>query len=467
MDTIFATLLVALVASKVYGDPLVDNVDHIIIIYEENWSFDAMFAAFPGANGHVSNKSVVLHPQTNLSGIPYDTLPPIFDIPDGMPNVPFLIDTFINDTLLDYPDPTHKYYEEQYMINGGLMDRYIAWNKAGSISYSYWNSTDEYIGRLAQNYTLFDNFFHSAFGPSLLNHFWMACACTPKWESETPPPSSQIAVLDKNGFYTNPSAPTITPDLYVVGTLSSAIPPIDPSADPTLLVPPITNATIGDLLSDAGISWAYYQDGYGEANSGHASPKFEYNHNPYLYFAKYANGTQERADHMKDTTEFLSALSSNSLPKVSWIKPMSPHNFHPHDSDRKDSQDYLEKLINAIQSSPYWDRSLVIVTFDEHGGFFDHVPPPAGDRWGPGSRVPTIMVSPFAKKGFIDSTESETLSIIRLLQRRFNLPALGVRAAKNDLTSSLDFPATIETSTASRLVSYSILALIGLYFVIL
>jgi len=347
------------------------------------------------------------------------------------------------------------------------MDRYIAWNSAKSIAYGYWDSTDEYIWQLAQNYTLFDNYYHSAFGPSLLNHFWMACACTPQWESTTPPPASQVAVLDSNGFFTNPSSPTLTPDLYVIGTLSSQIPPIDPSYPPSYLVPPIyNNETIGEVLSEVGVSWVYYQDGYGAANAGDPGPDFEFNHNPFLYFAEYANGTQERADHLKDSSVFFSDLINNTLPQFSWVKPQSPHNFHPTDSDRTSSQVYLKQLIDAVQASSYWNRTIIIVTFDEHGGFFDHVPPPAGDRWGPGSRVPTIIVSPFAKKGFVDHTESETLSIHRLLQRRFSLPRLvGVRTANSDLTTALEFPTPtptpIHTSNAQHLQ-----VLLGLLFAV-
>jgi len=322
------------------------------------------------------------------------------------------------------------------------------------------------MGQLAANWTLFDNFFHSAFGPSLLNHFWLACACTPVWESSTAPPSSIVAVLDPvTGIFTNPSSPAITPDGHIIGTLSPSLYPIDPSYPTDELVPPLHNRTIGDDLIAAGVSWAYFQDGYADAIAGNASPAFEYNHNPFLYFSQFANGTEYRDKYLADTNQFIADLQSGNLPSVSFVKPMQPHNFHPHVSDRADSQAYLKKLIDAITASSVWSRSIVIVTFDEHDGFFDHVPPPKGDIWGPGSRVPAIVISPFAKKGYIDSTESETLSIHRLIQRRFNLPILGDRNVSSDLTSALVFPTTTTTTNvaiSSHAISMVILGLVGI-----
>ena len=84
--------------------------------------------------------------------------------------------------------------------------------------------------------------------------------------------------------------------------------------------------------------------------------------------------------------------------------------------------------------------TLVIVTYDENGGFWDHVPPPRGDRWGPGTRIPAIIVSPFARKGFVDSTSYDTTSILKFITRRFGLtPLPGVRPGAGDLTNALEF----------------------------
>jgi len=99
---------------------------------------------------------------------------------------------------------------------------------------------------------------------------------------------------------------------------------------------------------------------------------------------------------------------------------------------------HIVELVGKIRASRYWPSVVIIVTYDENGGFWDHVPPPAGDRWGPGSRVPAIIISPFAKRGFVDKTPYDTTSIIKFLTRRFRLePLPGVRAKAGDLTNAL------------------------------
>jgi phospholipase C len=97
------------------------------------------------------------------------------------------------------------------------------------------------------------------------------------------------------------------------------------------------------------------------------------------------------------------------------------------------------ELLQRIERSPQWHDTVVIVTYDENGGFWDHVAPPLKDRWGPGTRIPTIIVSPYAKRGFVDHTEYDTTSILKLIETRFHLPALGERDAKaGDLRNALD-----------------------------
>ncbi len=101
---------------------------------------------------------------------------------------------------------------------------------------------------------------------------------------------------------------------------------------------------------------------------------------------------------------------------------------------------HLSELVAKIKASPLWLSTAIIVTYDENGGFWDHVPPPKGDRWGPGSRIPAIIISPFARRGYIDHTAYDTTSILKLITRRFDLePLPGVRAGAGDLTAAFDF----------------------------
>jgi len=106
------------------------------------------------------------------------------------------------------------------------------------------------------------------------------------------------------------------------------------------------------------------------------------------------------------------------------------------------SQQHVADLVNEVKNSPYWADSAIIITYDENGGFWDHVAPPAGDRWGPGTRVPAIIISPFAKKGFVDHTQYDTTSILKTIEDRWGLAPLGTRdAAAAPLTNAFEVPA--------------------------
>lgn len=156
----------------------IERVRHVIVIYMENWSFDGQFGLFPGANGIASAGGTTR--QVRKDGSPYTTLPqPMFQgqpdsrIPVDLPVRPFNLARFIpTDQLTN--SPVHLFYQEQYQINGGRMDKFVAWNDAGGdhggLAMSYYDVTDMPLGRLARQYTLCDNFFHSAFGGSWLNH---------------------------------------------------------------------------------------------------------------------------------------------------------------------------------------------------------------------------------------------------------------------------------------------------------
>jgi len=101
---------------------------------------------------------------------------------------------------------------------------------------------------------------------------------------------------------------------------------------------------------------------------------------------------------------------------------------------------HIGELVSRIRASALWPSTAIIVTYDENGGFWDHVPPPHGDRWGPGTRIPAIVISPFAKRGYVDHTSYDTTSILKLITRRFDLePLPGARAGAGDLTAAFDF----------------------------
>jgi len=128
------------------------------------------------------------------------------------------------------------------------------------------------------------------------------------------------------------------------------------------------------------------------------------------------------------------------VPAVSFIKPLGPDNEHPGYTNLARGQQHVADLVQAIQKSSIWTDTVIIITYDENGGFWDHVAPPKIDKWGPGTRVPTIIISPYAKKGFVDHTQYDTTSILKLIETRWGLQPLGTRdAAANDLTNAFDF----------------------------
>ncbi|TMH75889.1 MAG: acid phosphatase, partial [Betaproteobacteria bacterium] len=149
------------------------------------------------------------------------------------------------------------------------------------------------------------------------------------------------------------------------------------------------------------------------------------------------------ARHLKDVTTFLADIEKGALPQVAFYKPTGRLNQHPSYTDLASGDEHLSDVLERLRKSPQWAKMAVIITYDENGGYWDHVPPPSGrgwgDRWGPGTRVPAIIVSPFAKRGYVDKTPYDTTSLIKFITRRFELePLPGVRANMGDLSNAFD-----------------------------
>jgi phospholipase C len=290
----------------------------------------------------------------------------------------------------------------------------------------------------AANYVLQDNFFHAAFGGSFLNHQWLICACTPVYNTALGDGKDHHTVLGPDGL------PTQDGQLTTAATGDYAINTIFPSSVPTInatKLPLLTNATIGDGLSAAGVSWNWYSGGWNDAVAGKNPNNFQYHHQPFNYYANYSlvNGVAGPGrSHLKDETEFIAAAQNGTLPAVSFVKPVGYDNEHPGYTNLLRGEQHLEALINDIRNGPNWGDTAIVITYDEHGGFWDHVAPPTdpthSDVWGPGSRVPTIVISPLAKRHFVDHTLYDTTSILATIERRWDVAPLGTRdATANDL----------------------------------
>ena len=305
----------------------------------------------------------------------------------------------------------------------------------GGLTLSYYDASQMPEGKLAKKFTLCDNFFHSAFGGSFLNHIWFIAAASPVWKNA---PNCLISQPDPDSPKFD-DAP-VSPDGYAINTVLSLNDPHPPFIPDSFLLPNQDMPTIGDRLTDRNISWTWYSGGWKEAMEGNPDPTFQFHHQPFTYFRKYANGTETKSKHLKDEKHFIKDLRKRHLPEVVFIKPLGKNNEHPGYANIEMGQRHVDWLVRRIMNSPYWKDCAIIITYDENGGRWDHVAPPVIDRWGPGTRVPAIIISPYAKKGFVDHTQYETVSILKFIETRFDLQPLSGRDANaNDLLNAFEF----------------------------
>ncbi|HXP93993.1 MAG TPA: alkaline phosphatase family protein, partial [Candidatus Binatia bacterium] len=166
-----------------------------------------------------------------------------------------------------------------------------------------------------------------------------------------------------------------------------------------------------------------------------------YHHQPFAYYERWGSSSPDNFKrHLQDEQRFLSDLRAGQLPSVAFVKPVGINNDHPNYASVMAGQVHVAELVDAVCRSPYWKSTAIVITYDENGGRWDHVTPPHIDEWGAGTRVPAIIVSPYAKAHFVDHTEYETVSILSFIEKRFGLPSLGSRdAGANPLTSAFDF----------------------------
>ena len=419
-----------------------NKVKHVIVIYQENWSFDSLYGKFAGANG-LANASLGHTLQIDLIGKPYSKLPvcinakvglPYPQIPENLPNGPFNLQPFLSMDAIT-GDAIHDFYLEQYQINGGAMNRFSTYSNAGGFALSYYDITPTSMGKIAQEYVLCDNWFHSCYGGSMCGVLWLFTAQMPLWPNGLEEHVAKVlpsGALIKDGL--------ISPDGYAINDAEPFYAPFKKGTPVNKRVPPQTYKTIGDLLSEKEISWKWYAEGWTDAINGDPDPTFVFHHQAPVYFKQFSPDTEMRDDHLADLDQLYDDLKKDLLPSVCFIRSLDRHSQHPGDSTLKAGLDWCANLIKIIQASNSWNDCVIIVTYDENGGRWDHVSPPVVDRFGPGTRIPAIIISPFAKKGFIDHTSYETVSILKFVEDRWQLKPLSTRdAAANNILNAFDF----------------------------
>ncbi|MGO4306221.1 acid phosphatase [Cupriavidus sp. RAF12] len=499
----------------------------VVVIYAENRGFDNLYGLYPGANGipgvNPDAKGTV-EAQKDFDGSALATLPPTWggltaagqtvQLPQastvGWANKPFRIDdpAGVNGTGVVVGqnvvtrDLVHRFYNNQMQINGGKNDKFTAYSDAGGLVMGYYDGSGMAMWKLAQQYTLADNFFMGAFGGSFLNHQYLVCACAPIYpDAENSVAKGSISAIDVDakgnftGLSIKPTSPTSiqtgtaqyvndstltakdsTGVYYAVNTMQPAYQPsgnAPASTDSTKLLADPTKAntlpaqsqdTIATLLDQRGITWAWYSGAWKAVsadltliNNGQAVPNFQTHHQPFNFYSAFSpiDHADYRASHLKDfDADFLTDAAAGKLPAVTFYKPQGNLNQHAGYANVADGDAHIADVIKKLQASPQWNNMLVVVTYDENGGFYDHAEVPKADRWGPGTRIPAIVISPFARKGFVDHTQYDTASVLRFITHRFALPTLpglklrdqsliaNGKPAMGDLSNALTFTAS-------------------------
>ncbi|NWA82874.1 acid phosphatase [Pseudomonas sp. D2002] len=409
------------------------------------------------------------------------TYPSEVQFQQNLPNAPFALKGPNAEDLplsLVTRDLWHVFYQNQMQINGGKNDNFVAWADSGGLVMGYY-AQSRYSLRLwdvAKEFVLCDNFFQGAFGGSFLNHQYLISATAPFYPNAAQsvakaqiatlqsddPTDPRLKPLDKSPASAMTGPPqfgpsALTPDGYGVNTLAPPYWPTwirDPENPdyskpdlPNVLVPQ-THEHIGDKLSKKNVDWAWYAgawqatlDQFKDSGGIPKIPNFQYHHQPFNYFKQQGPENRvERDKRLRDgglgdessTNKFFADAEAGKLPAVSFYKPQGNLNMHAGYADVASGDRHIARALKVLQESPQWKNMVVVVTVDENGGWWDHVAPPKGDRWGPGTRVPALVVSPFARKGTVDHTVYDTASILRLITRVFQLEKLDGLKLRDD-----------------------------------
>ena len=381
------------------------RITHVIFIVKENRTFDTLFGRFPGADGATEG--------TTCDG----TVVRLAKAHD------------------DSPGATHSFLAGITAIDGGKMDCFDALdggqNHRTYIQYheaqipNYWH--------YARSFTLADAFFSSSYGPTFVEHFWTVASQSNRYVDNERPLAGQGGTDGVLGGYCDDRSERVWSFPPLSPSDAKAIEILEDRADTTTLYnkwfverwPCSDVKTLPDELEHAGISWRYYTSDSPYHQAFKTIPHVRYGP---MWHDVVSNST------------FLPDLEAGRLPKVSWLIPPTPVSDHPDYGRLCDGENWTVRMIDAIGTSPYWRHTAIFLTWDDFGGFYDHVPPPHVDVYGYGPRVPLLLISPYAKRGFVFHETSDFTSVLRFIERLHGLPALTRRDRRaNDLVDAFDF----------------------------
>jgi len=369
--------------------PGTGKIDHVIWIIQENHSFDNYFGTFPGADG--------IPPSTCLPKLPGSRacVKP-FHMPITQPAC----------------DLSHFWNAAHAAYDNGRMDGFV-WAEGSPNTMGYYDDRDiPNYWTYARRYTLCDRFFSSFLGPSTQNHFYTVAA-------------------QDGGM------------ILMCWTLKQCRELLDDHDDY------FSFASMVKLFNETHLSWKYYSETVPYApgqvrkptdnsDNSHPDPKEFRAWNPLPGFKEVRTNPASMA-RLVPLTQYYKDLKGGTLPSVSWITPAFRDSEHPP-APIDQGMWYVTRVVNALMQSPYWKNSVIFLTWDDYGGFYDHVQPPVVDSLGYGPRVPMIVISPYAKQGYISHTTHDFCSVLKFIEERWGLGHLTARDDQaDDMHEVFDF----------------------------
>ncbi len=369
------------------------QIKHIVFIIKENRTFDHYFGTFPGADG--TTTGVISTGQHIALGHAQDRMP---------------------------HDIGHEWADAHTAMHDGRMDRFDLVSSAAGDNGEFLSLTQFLASDIpnywsyAEHFALADHMFSSLSGPSFPNHLYTVAA-------------------QAGNAITNPNVSDWGCDADAAAYVNVML----PDGSVTRQFPCFDVPTVADSLEASGVSWRYYAPSRGQDG--------------YIWSAldaiRHIRQTSVWAERVVPYGQFAADAKSGALPAVSWLVPPFEASEHPtvgHFAGTTrvvsvcDGENWTVEQINAVMQGPDWATTAIVLTWDDFGGFYDHVPPPAADQYGYGPRVPLIVISPFAKQGTVSHTVYEFASVLRLIETRFNLKALTMRdTVANSLLDMFDF----------------------------
>jgi len=362
-----------------------DPIKHVVFLVQENRAYDNLFGLYCQVKG--------TYCPVAADGIPAGTCVPI----DPRNTSAGCVRPY-NLTSTLTTDMRHNYEASRAAWDHGHMDGFWAAEGKRNETFGHYNgSTIPVYWDLAEQYALSDRFFSSAQGYSLPNHWYLV--------ADTPPttgfrePSGYLSSYTLAHRYLNES-----------------------NATPTIE---------GELVNST-VSWKYFDGAlapYNTAISTLSQNSTIAGLSAYSYWAPLAARSQSYAtnvsNHFVPQSNFFSDASAGSLPSLSWVIPTDKYSDHAQFSNLVDGQDWVTSVVNAVESSPEWNSTVLFVTWDDYGGWYDHVNPPTVGSFGDGMRVPLLAIGPYVRPGYVSHHPMDFGSILRFMERRTGLSCLG------------------------------------------